>query len=361
MPITRVEVQNIRRYREAEFEPDARANLIVGDNASGKTTILEALFLVGSGRSFRSASLDAVQTHGSEFLRVAVDQLGDEGRQQLGFARSGSTRRLLVNGVEQGSLSALAQRLPVQVISPDTHFEFQHQARARRAALDWLLFHVEPGFHEVWSRYQRVLAQRNTALKDPRQAKARYAWDPELAGLGDELQARRLAALGLVQSHFQRVCSRLFDDALEASVTLEPGWEAGQGMTACLAGDRGRDLARGFTHSGPHRNDLRLWIGPRTSREQASHGQSKLLVIALRLAQIEVLLERTGRQCCLLVDDLPAELDRNHRMRLTSYLAGIPGQVFLTSTDRGLIDLGAWSTRRTFHVEQGTIRALPSD
>jgi len=357
MPVNRLEIENLRLYRQAVLEPDARANLIVGENASGKTTLLEALHLLGTGRSFRTGGLDSLQAHHSDFFRVGVEfQAGDtEPVQQLSFARQGNVRRLTVNGLEQANLSGLAQQIPVQIISPDGHFDFQHDAKVRRALLDWLLFHVEPEFQGLWSRYQRTLHQRNAALKDPRQVKVRFAWDNELAILGDELQQRRMTALQQLLPHFQIACTALFATPVAISLELSAGWDQSAGLAESLRQDRGRDQARGFTHSGPHRNDLRIWLGEHASREEASHGQNKLLVIALRLAEIQVLLEVAGRQCCLLIDDLPAELDREHRRRLAEYLATIPTQVFVTSTDPTQIDLAPWPSARTFHVERGTL------
>lgn len=360
MSVKRLEIENLRLYRQAVLEPDPRANLIVGANASGKTTLLEAVHLLGTGRSFRSGGLDNLQAHDSDFFRVGVEFQSDPSDpiQHLSFARRGGQRRLTVNGLEQATLSSLAQQIPVQIISPDSHFDFQHDAKTRRALLDWLLFHVEPDFQGLWSRYQRTLHQRNAALKDPRQAKIRFVWDNELAILGDELQAKRTKALQYLLPYFQAACTALFANPVEISLELSPGWDHAEGLATSLLQDRGRDQARGFTHSGPHRNDLRIWLGKHASREEASHGQNKMLVIALRLAEIQALLDVAGRRCCVLIDDLPAELDREHRRRLAEYLAAIPVQVFLTSTDPGQIDLSAWPSARTFHVERGTLREL---
>lgn len=359
MPVTRLEIENLRLYRQVALDPDPGANLIVGPNASGKTTLLEALHLLGTGRSFRTGGLDSLQGHDSDFFRVSVQFQPRAGEpvQHLSFARRGNVRRLSVNGLEE-ALSGLAQRIPVQIISPDSHFDFQHEAKSRRALLDWLLFHVEPAFQGLWSRYQRTLQQRNAALKDPRQAKVRFAWDNELAILGDDLQQRRSNALEQLLPYFQQACEALFAIPLAISLELDAGWNAAAGLAESLRQDRDRDQGRGFTHSGPHRNDLHIWLGEHASREEASHGQNKMLVIALRLAEVQVLRGVAGRNCCLLIDDLPAELDREHRQRLVEYLASIPVQVFLTSTDPAQIELAAWSSAKTFHVERGALREL---
>ena len=119
--------------------------------------------------------------------------------------------------------------------------------------------------------------------------------------------------------------------------------------------DRARDDARGFTHSGPQRADLQITLNTQASRLSASHGQFKILVIALRLAQIRYLLESRNRNCCLLIDDLAAELDSEHRARLTRVLANLPVQVFVTATEQSLVDRESWSSHKTFHVEQGVV------
>jgi DNA replication and repair protein RecF len=125
-----------------------------------------------------------------------------------------------------------------------------------------------------------------------------------------------------------------------------------------LQQDFSRDSARGFTHSGPHRADLQISLNSQSSRVSASHGQYKILVIALRLAQIRFLAESKNRHCCLLIDDLAAELDSEHRARLTRFLAALPAQVFVTATDPSQIEREFWTSHKLFHVEQGVITEL---
>lgn len=174
--------------------------------------------------------------------------------------------------------------------------------------------------------------------------------------LADDIQARRNHRLNELAPRFRDICQRVLATDAHPDIILEPGWEQGQGMEICLASDQSRDQARGFTHSGPHRNDLQITLNQTPSREQASHGQNKLLVIALRLAQIEYLHTSTGQQCCLLIDDLAAELDSEHRQRLATLLADLPVQVIITAIHPEQIDTTGWPESAWFHVEQGTIK-----
>jgi len=260
-----------------------------------------------------------------------------------------------LNGIEQKQISSLAQHLPLQAISPDTHYEFQQSARHRRGVLDWGLFHVEPDFSSLWTRYQRILNQRNAALKDQMHAKALHAWDEELVDVGEQLHAARSALVTKLLPHFQYCCGELLGSRHFVSLLLESGWDSNLGFGDSIRQDLVRDRARGFTHSGPQRADLQISLNAHPSRECASHGQYKALVVALRLAQIRFLLQSKNQHCCLLIDDLAAELDVEHRARLAKLLAGLSVQVFVTTTELALIDRESWSSHKTFHVEHGDI------
>jgi DNA replication and repair protein RecF len=356
MPLVELEFRNIRLYELGQLAPDPRLTLITGANASGKTTLLEAVHLLSSGRSFRTSQLDQIRRHGATNLSVS-GKYQPPGQEivRLGLAHSELGRRAVVNGIEQGRLSALTQYLPLLVISPDSHYEFLQSARCRRSAMDWLLFHVEQDYSQLWGRYQRALEQRNAALKDRKQAKTRFAWDEELTQLGLTIQNRRDVLMESLRPLFLESVAAVLDTTMPIELRLDAGWDVERGLADCLLNDRGRDEARGYTHSGPHRNDLSITLGGKPFQKSASHGQNKLLVVALRLAQVRLLFAMTGRECCLLIDDLPAELDRNHRARLAEVLPRLPIQVFVTATDADQIPTAGWSSHRKFHVEHGRI------
>jgi DNA replication and repair protein RecF len=361
MPLEFLELHNLRIYESAQLSPDPHLNLISGANASGKTTLLEAIHLLGTGRSFRTTQVEQLQRNTASDLSVLgqLRQNGDVSSVRLGFIHTETGRRASINGLEQRQVSGLAQYLPLQTISPDTHYEFQHSAKHRRGVLDWGLFHVEPEFPELWGRYQRILQQRNAALKHPGQSKARYVWDDDLVQVGEALNAKREDMTARLLSHYRACCQELLDSRHKVDLILDPGWDQKHDLVQNLRQDRARDIARGFTHSGPHRADLQIMLDTQASRLGASHGQYKILVIALRLAQIRFLVETRNRHCCLLIDDLAAELDRDHRARLTRVLATLPVQIFVTATDASQIEREFWPSHKKFHVEQGVVTEQP--
>jgi len=355
MPLVSLELHNIRSYEDTKIEPSPHLNLISGSNASGKTTLLEAIYLLGTGRSFRTTQTEQLRKNGSTSLRVIGTLRSDGGETtRLGFVQNAEGRRASINKLEQKQVSSLALHLPLQVISPDTHYEFQQSAKHRRGVLDWGLFHVEPEFRGLWIRCQRILQQRNATLKRDPQTKTRHTWDAELVEAGEKLQSARANQLTQLLPHYQTCCQELLGESHGVDLVLEPGWDSKKDLGACLYDDRSRDLARGFTHSGPQRADLRITLNKQASGHIASHGQLKILVIALRLAQIRYFLGSRSKSCCLLIDDLAAELDHEHRARLTNFLSTLPVQVFITTTETSLINRDSWSTHKTFHVKHGT-------
>ncbi len=358
MPLASIEFHNIRIYEHAVFEPDSHLNLISGANASGKTTLLEAIYLLGTGRSFRTTQAEQLKRQGAPGLSIFA-KLNNEGNEvvHLGFVYGQDGKKVSINGLEQSTVSNLALHLPLQVISPDTHYDFQQNSKQRRGILDWGLFHVEPDFRRLWARYQRILNQRNAALKDRRQTKACHVWDQELAEVGEKLHVSRKTQTKQLLPKYRTYCQELLGDRHQVDLVLDAGWDSDMGLEECLRQDRARDHARGFTHSGPQRADLQIILNKQASKLAASHGQFKLLVIALRMAQIRNLLESGKRNCCLLIDDLAAELDFEHRARLTRLLVNLPVQTFITTTEAALIDRGSWSSHREFHVEHGLISA----
>jgi len=357
MPITTFELSNFRLYEQASLHPDRRLTILVGANASGKTSLLEAIHLLSTGRTFRKANLEQLVRQGADGFAIRAEYQSMDGKllSRLAVMQTREARQISINGSGGARQSELAQALPVLVVSPDSHFEFQQNARERRAVLDWTLFHVEHGFHDNWSRYQRTLAQRNSALKDRKYGRATFSWDDELAELGEALQSSRENCLSVVAEQFRSICAQLLPSVAGLELRLDAGWDKSAGLVASLFDDRTRDLARGFTHSGPHRSDLRILVDNKLSREKASHGQNKLLVTALRLAQIQYFFELTGRECCLLVDDLAAELDLGNRTQLVSYLAEMPVQVIITTTEAEKFSYRPWSSHKTFHVKQGVV------
>ena len=348
--LERLELEGVRNLAPAKLEFHPSLNVIYGENASGKTSLLEAIALVSGGRSFRTSQLEKVLNHEKEsFLIFAKTNAGDK----LGYQWSSKQREIHLNGEPGARLSELAQVLPLQWFTPDTHAEFARSRRHRIATLDWVLFHVEHGFYDAWVRYRRLLAQRNAALKSGADTSA---WDVDFVVQAEKLAGYREQAKLRLAPHI-KTYSKIIPGVGEISVRMRNGWSEEKGLEKALADDRERDRKDGYTHSGAHRSDFEIYLDGQKLRDEASQGQLKLLVLALRLSQIRLFGEMVDRECLLLLDDLPAELDPERRRQVMTLFSEMRLQVFVTATESELIDLSSWRQgHRMFHVEHGTIK-----
>jgi DNA replication and repair protein RecF len=322
---------------------------IVGPNGSGKTSVLEALYFLAHGRSFRTSNRTALLRHGCPVARVICDLGPEIGRAGAELSEAGL--RLRLRG-EPTRLSALAAALPVQLVDPSVHLLVEEGASYRRKILDWGVFHVEPGFTAIWRKYHRAIKQRNAALK-AQSWRVADALTEEVASAGEELGQLRLGYCVAMQHTFQEVAAELLDER----VTLEyrQGWGE-QSFAEALAAALPKDRRLGTTSVGPHRSDLHLEVGKKVARDSVSRGQQKLLASALVLTQARFLAARLSRRACLLLDDPAAELDVDNLGKLLGAVARTPAQVIATSlTQAGLvgIELG-----QMFHVEQGKISPM---
>jgi DNA replication and repair protein RecF len=349
MSLIELAVEDLRCLQRAELALDPRRNLIWGSNGSGKTSLLEAVFLLGRGRSFRTRNSERLIRHGQPRLMVFGRTDGIPA-QAVGVqvARvGGSTAR--INGTTAGSLTELSQAFPVQVIDPGVHKLVEEGGFRRRRWMDWAVFHVEPGFGDLWVRYTRAVKQRNAALRhQPSQA---YVWDPEVARLGELIAGSRRSMLDALQPYWRRAVNAL--SGLEVELHHSRGWSQEVPLAQALTDSRTRDESKGLTHGGPHRADVLVRLGGRPARDVLSRGQQKLVAIAMTLAQIQLLQERASLVPTLLLDDPAAELDGTHLHRFIEEVSRLNCQLVFTSLHAQSDLFGR--PERVFHVEHGRV------
>ncbi len=342
-------VEDLRCLQRAELALDPQRNLIWGSNGSGKTSLLEAIFLLGRGRSFRTRNSERLIRHGQPRLTVfgRTDGIPPQAVGVQVAKAGGTTAR--INGANAGSLTELSQSFPVQVIDPGVHKLVEEGGFRRRRWMDWAVFHVEHGFADLWVRYTRAVKQRNAALRhQPAQA---AAWDPEVARLGELIAEARRGMLEQMQAGWRESVAAL--SGLEVDLHYSRGWSQDVPLSQSLVDSRARDQARGLTHSGPHRADVLVRLNGRPAREVLSRGQQKLVAIAMTLAQIRLLQERTSTTPTLLLDDPAAELDGSHLQRFIEEVSRLRCQLVLTSLQAESDLFGR--PERVFHVEQGRV------
>jgi DNA replication and repair protein RecF len=349
MSVVEMTVEDLRCLHRAELTLDPRRNLFWGSNGSGKTSLLEAIFLLGRGRSFRTRNSERLIRHGQPRLTVFGRTDGVPPHALGVQVGKGSATLARIDGATAGSLTELSQAFPVQIIDPGVHKLVEEGGFRRRRWMDWAVFHVEPGFADLWVRYTRAVKQRNAALRhQPAQA---AAWDPEVARLGELIAEARREMIDQLQPGWRQ--SVLALSGLEVDLIYSRGWLQDVPLAQALRDSTARDQAKGLTHSGPHRADVLVRLGGRPAREVLSRGQQKLVAIAMTLAQIQLLQQRTAINPTLLLDDPAAELDGDHLVRFIEEVGRLRCQLVLTSLQAQFDLFGR--PERVFHVEQGGV------
>ncbi|MCB1771290.1 MAG: DNA replication/repair protein RecF [Candidatus Competibacteraceae bacterium] len=357
MRIATLDISGFRNLSNIQIECSPGLNLVIGPNASGKTSLLEALYFLGRGRSFRTRQpRELIQTTASACRLVAVLQAADGRRTPVGLERDARELTARIGGAPTRSLAELARRTPVLLLNPDSHRLLEDGPQQRRRFMDWGLFHAEPDFLEAWRRYNSALRHRNAALRSGGANRLVDAWDGELAAATvlDRLRGAFCEALeGVLRRFIEAILV-----GVGVQVDYRRGWPlepSERDFPEWLRIGRDQDRQQGHTRFGPHRADFVVRINGHPLSEALSRGQQKLLVIALVLAQAELYRRHVGDACILLIDDLPAELDADNRMRVMRALAALDAQVFITAIESELLDAVLWRESRTFHLSQGRI------
>jgi len=352
LPLQTFHCKSFRCLSAVELEPHAAFTLVTGPNASGKTSLLEALAYLGRGRSFRGATArDLVQHGGDDFLLRAELRVGQQAH-KIGVQNGKSGLLQSIDGDREGGTAALAALLPLQVIDPEVHQLVGGAPEQRRRFLDWMTFHVEPAFLDRWRRYRRVLKQRNALLKSG--GGGIEDWDREFCELAALVEASRRDLVERALPALSRSAETLL--GLPVSFEYARGWSPDRELADQLAEGRGRDLQTGSTQAGPHRADLRLKVDERVARKLVSRGQQKLLACSMVLASVAIVSEALGRKPLLLLDDPAAELDQVSLARLMAAVLELQGQVIATALTAEALPLP--DEYRMFHVEQGALSAL---
>ena len=362
-----LKLQNFRNIQTADITLASRLNFFVGINGSGKSSLLEAIHVLSRAKSFRASSLRSVVQHGATSFTVFAKlreqnptQHPFSGAHRLGLAfdtHEGKSARL--NGTAVKSTSDLARHLSVTYFGSESLSLLIGVPEQRRNFLDWGLFHVEQTFLPLAQRYGRALKQRNAALKQKVPESEVTIWDTEIIETGSALTTLRIAYLQQLWPLFKTSLAQMSPDIRwgnEISWRYAKGWAEGLELPASLSLSLGQDRIVGFTRHGPHRADMVMLGNGRPLRDQVSAGQTKIIVCSLLYAQAQLIKKATGLYPVLLVDDLPSELDVEHRSNVLRALATLETQFLITATERELLALDILGGDGClFHVEHGVI------
>lgn len=320
--------------------------VLAGGNGAGKTSILEAIYAIGRGGSFRARAMSELIRLAAAEARVLADVEGECGH-RLGAAFGKQSRELHLDGSLVQSLVDLSSAIPVEYLDGTTHHLVNSTPSRRRRFVDWGLFHVEPHFLSVWRAWHKAHRQRNELLRQGDYAAAE-AWIPTVADYGEQLSRMRG---GLVEriAAFLRTApgTGLREGRLE--ILFTPGWREGT-LADALRDSARRERRMGRAVIGPQYDDWVLCCGGLRAG-QLSRGQAKLAGFFLLRALVEIMQE-AGRTAVLLVDDFLADFDQESSGRAVAALGAVGGQKWIAVREEAYSIKLPGSVRR-FHVEPG--------
>ncbi len=337
--VTDLRLQHYRSYSDASFELGPGVNIIVGPNASGKTNLLEALLVLARGGSYRAKDADLV-AFGADWARLDADL--PDSKRVVKIQLEGPDKASKTFEIDNQKLTRLSpvRTLPIVLFEPNHLLLLNSSPDLRRTFLDDLLEQTSPSFGATRRHYKRVLAQRNSLLKrNPRDLHEQlFVWNVRLGELGGQIVRERSRLVERFAARASGLYGRLAGKDYDVELVYRSQFEPSQYETALmhkLESSIDLDVVRGFTAYGPHRDDMDVIIGGHAVQGSASRGETRTLVLALKIMELQLLEELRDTRPLLLLDDVFSELDGKRRHALTEFLKDY--QTFITTTDADMV------------------------
>jgi DNA replication and repair protein RecF len=367
MPIKKLVIEHFRNLHSVEMFPGTHLNLIYGENGSGKTSVLEAIYTLSAGRSFRTRKYKNLIGYGQNAFHI-FSEFNQQGlHHKLGVQRSKEGSVFKQDGRLIESAAELAFTLPCRVMDAQSFDLLTGSPSDRRSYIDWIVFHVKHDFRKVWMDYSRCLKQRNSVLRlDSVKRSDLDPWNKTLAKLGEKIdQYREDVVRDLEKVAWGYLLECPFIEQGDFEIRYQPGWDHTHPLIEQLNETFQRDVALGYTNIGPHKADIRFTFNKKPLAELFSRGQQKAVVAAFYLAQLALFQQQNSRSCLLLIDDLPAELDSENVQKVCKWISQLENvQTFLTGIELEMIT-HYWPSSlkegqyKMFHVKHGQIIEKP--
>ena len=354
MRLESLQVRQVRNLTDVQITPNTGVNIICGENAAGKTALLESIYLLSKSRSFRTAHIkEVIQHNKSELVISAVVTNHDNTPISTGIRKTLKGTEIRYNGNRIKAASEQANNVVVQCAIPDNTKVLVGAPKDRRKWLDWALFHVEQNYLQVWHDYHHALRSRNALLRRPAKNNEFFVWENKMATTAEMLSDMWGNYLACLQKYYKAVAG----EHPQRKVTFGIKKEKNQASNFLeyLQTTRQSDIKAGFTQKGPHKADVEFKAQGKHANTVFSGGQIKLFVAMLSIAQAKLLKNEKGKTPIILADDLTAELDKKAVATLLELLYEEKMQLFITTTEPGEFHKSDTNTS-LFHVEHGQVK-----
>jgi len=334
-------------------------NFVLGDNGSGKSSLLETIFYLGHGKSFRVSNIDSLIMNDKDHFIVSVKT---ENSTQLGIQRNNQGEsRVQIDGIRYSKLSELAKNFAVQIVTPESFKLFSGGPKERRKFIDLGMFHVKHTFSSNWKLFNRIYKQRNALLKNKFSVEEFAYWTLEFCNISEQIAKERQEYINLLKNEFSLWLNLLLPQIKDdIAIQYLQGWNSKKELKEVLESNREKELEKGYSLFGAHKFDVRFLIGNKSLDQTLSRGQQKLFLLALTFAQTQ-LIEKVKRvKPILLIDDIGAELDSNSRKIIAEVNQQLNCQIVITAIDEVALEplLPNNNNYKMFHVKHGQISAM---
>lgn len=354
MRIERLQLTNFRCFENEGLQFHPYTNLIYGDNASGKTSLLEALFVITRANSFRAKSLsDLVNKQTTEFI-LHVGLTGQH--HSLGMKHSQKHTLVRLDKQNVKRLSSVAQRFPVSVFHTESTRLITDSPQQRRSFLNWGTFHVKHGFGKSWSDFSKVLKQRNALLRQRKFDQLAF-WNDQFISLAKSVNLDQKAYVDLLFPELEKLLKDFLPD-LDFELGFKEGFDAELDQQSLLEKYHDREQERRQTLFGPQRADIKFGVDGADAKDVISRGQTKLVAMALFLANLQVWLKHSDDDVWVLVDDLGAELDQRNCEIVLEKLRNEKVQLFFTSVEKHDWLESWFNSGKVFHVKHAQVKCV---
>lgn len=361
MKIERMGIDAYRNLEHLVLDFDD-VNVIYGENAQGKTNLIEAVYLFTGAKSFRGSRDSELVQFGKEQAQLQIHFVSGN-RPQTAMLQIKKRRSATLNGIAKASAAALGEEIKAVVFSPAHLTMIKDGPAERRKFLDLALCQIRTGYKKLLSDYNRSLAQRNMLLRDiaagKMSADTLFIWDGNLARAGAKIIYQRRAYVAALEEPLSRIHTGLSGGREQIGARLQGAFAYGvlaveeleRRLLSLLESARSEDLYHRATTVGPHRDDLDITLNGISARKYGSQGQQRSCVLSLKLAEAEILQQKTNEAPIALLDDVMSELDEGRQDYILNHMKGM--QLFITCCDAGTILRG--TRGKTFHIENGKV------
>ena len=336
MFIKQLKINGFRCYESVDLVFTKQTNIFYGDNGSGKTSVLESIYWLSTGKSFRSKKNKVLINHKKSefFLFSSFNMTSDINNQSIGagFNQANNKKSLRLNHKNIINQSQLAHTLPVVSIDPDSYLLIDKTPHFRRSFLDWLVFHVKPSYLNVWTQTTRCHRQLNALFKS-KQLNQIDQWEQQYIQYGTELNDFRFAVFKKLKNKVEQKVNQFIPELKDFDLHYFQGWNRELSLAELLLKDQSKNINYGNLFSGVHKMDIKCKVNSLSAQDVLSRGQKKIISIVFYLSFIELLTETTGLDPVICLDDLDAELDVHKTNLLCEFFKSRKNQIFISTVD----------------------------